>query len=437
MSNETMAAGAQSAVAPRSERPVLYLTHDGVLQPLCYSQVVRPILALASRGVRYALVSLERSADLADVESVRRLEQRLAEAGVTWSYARFRPGAARYPENLVALAAHAARLATALGVSAIHARGFPVGAVALALHGATGAPILYDIRGFWIDNRIEVNGVLANPLVLRLARFLEAKLYRRSAAVVSLTELGLDIIRSGHFGRHRSDQLGVCIPTCVDYDEFRLREPGRFDRAPTEVVERLRGRLVVGFVGSINADYCVSHTLRLFRQVRERRRDALLLCLTEQGTELREIARREGVHEDALVFHRAHHEDMPSWLERIDWGLLLLVERFAKFASVPTKLGEFFASGVRPLFYGCNPEVRSWVSRAGSGHVLPDLSDPSLRQAAEIVASSVHELDRLKAARQRTRDHFDLATGVDRYEDVLRRMTAGRQYEAPHLETNG
>lgn len=407
----------------RIQRPVLHITHDGILQPIGFSQVVRPILGLASRGIPHVLVSLERSCDIADRGHVEAVQRRLEDAGVIWKFARYLQGSAHYLENTAMLAACAAKVVLDRGTSVIHARGFPVAPTALALHAVTGAPILYDTRGFWIDQRIESDRIFRSRSVVSLARRLEALIYRRSAAVVSLTQLGLDIIRTGRFGTLAPENIGVCIPTCVDYKEFSPHIEAQSERIPQEIRAQIQGQLVLGFVGSVNQDYRVPEMLRLFRYVRARRSDAMLLCLTEQGELLRRLATEEGVQSDAMIVHRVHHEEMPAWLAQIDWGLLFLVERFAKSASMPTKLGEFFASGVRPLFHGCNAEVRTWVERAGSGHVLPDLSDASLRAAADVVASSATDTALLQAARERTYDHFSLASGIARYEAILRSLS--------------
>jgi hypothetical protein len=111
----------------------------------------------------------------------------------------------------------------------------------------------------------------------------------------------------------------------------------------------------------------------------------------------------------------AEHWAMPHWLQWVDWGLLLLPETAAKRASMPTKLAEYFATGVRPMFYGCNSEASRWVERAGSGYVLRSIDADELRAAARAVAESVPEYERLRNAREVTATHFGLASCLDRY----------------------
>jgi hypothetical protein len=111
---------------------------------------------------------------------------------------------------------------------------------------------------------------------------------------------------------------------------------------------------------------------------------------------------------------------MPEWLSLIEWGMLLLnPDSPAKRASMPTKLAEFFASGVRPVQFGCNTEVSEWVRRTGSGFVLPDVRPETLETAAERIVSSTPDAQVTAHARALAAPHFSLESGLEKYERVL------------------
>jgi len=249
---------------------------------------------------------------------------------------------------------------------------------------------------------------------------MEALFYRRAAALVSLTELGVRIVQSGRFGAWNCQKPAVCIPTCVDYEMFRVDLPATERTIPREIEQRLAGRLVVGYVGSVNSDYRASESIQLFGHVLRGRPDAMLLCLTGQQPQLRCLAERERLPDSAILYANPDYDDMPAWLSHVQWGLLLLTEDFVKWGSMPTKLGEFFASGVKPIYFGCNPEVGEWVRRCGSGVSLPDLTHDALRAAARKIADAHSDASVLRVARERARSHFSLETGVSRYERVFR-----------------
>jgi glycosyltransferase involved in cell wall biosynthesis len=318
-----------------------------------------------------------------------------------------------------------ARRAGASAESLLHCRGPVPALVAWTLPGRW----VFDFRGYVVDERLEAGRWFGNPLVLRLARSVERRLFRSSSAAVSLTELAAEDVRSGRFGDWPADKPLIVVPTCADYDEFSI--PRREGEIPAEVRSRLEGRCVLAFVGSVNASYRTVEALRLFRRVLEHRRDVHLLCLTRQREELLRLLEREGVPEDVRTLATATPDAMPRWLSHIDWGLHLLEPSPAKRASMPTKLAEFFAAGVRPIHYGCNAEVGAWVERAGSGVVLDGIGADDLDRAARRVAEAPVRPDILRQARERTRSHFDLEAGARRYEGLLRELLSGIRVSSP------
>jgi glycosyltransferase involved in cell wall biosynthesis len=192
---------------------------------------------------------------------------------------------------------------------------------------------------------------------------------------------------------------------------------------PLEIARRLEGRLVIGYVGSVNHWYEARAALALFKNVRARRPDAILLGLCSQTDELSALVQESGIAAHDALITSAPNSEMPAWLGAIRWGFLLLRPCFAKRASMPTKLGEFFASGVRPISHGCNVEVDQWVDRAGSGVVVSGLDDAALAAAAELIAAADSDPEALQRARERTRPHFGLEQAVDRYAALYDRLS--------------
>jgi glycosyltransferase involved in cell wall biosynthesis len=406
------------SVSPaRPSAAVLYFTIDGVLEPIGQSQVLKPILELAARGVPYVLVSLERSADLSDGDRLTQTQALLSAAGVTWHWGKYRqsPGLIGVMGNLVRLWRIGARAAARHPITLYHARGPVPAALARFL---PRRPLLFDFRGYVIDERIDAGRWFHNKLLLRVARRVERWVFDRAVAAVSLTELAASDVRAGRFGPWPDSKPVVVIPTCVDFDLFAL--PRNSGVIPHDIAQRLEGRLVVGFIGSLNASYRVSEALTLFAHLKRRRADAHLLGLTRQLEPLRVLLREHGVADGDFTLCAADPRSMPAWLSHVDWGLHLLEQTEAKRASMPTKLAEFFASGVRPVHFGCNEEVTEWVERAGSGVVLASTQMAELERAAQIVAEAEREPEDLDRARRVTRSHFDLHSGVDRYEALLR-----------------
>jgi hypothetical protein len=106
-------------------KPVLYLSIEGILSHLGFSQVFRVIEGLAKRGVPYALVSIERQRDLANERRLAEVKQRVEAAGIDWRWGIYREGGSSKSvlENMGRLAALATSHVLRHRSPLIHARG--------------------------------------------------------------------------------------------------------------------------------------------------------------------------------------------------------------------------------------------------------------------------------------------------------------------------
>lgn len=396
---------------------VLYVSFTGVMEGLGRAQVLEPLLLLARRGFRYELISFERENDLQDAGRLATTRSELLEAGIEWTALRYRGGgsvghATNIRDGLEAVLRRCRRRDVAL----IHARGYLAGMLANVAKRVLGVPYLFDARGYWFDERREAARQWSSSGSYHVAKRVERLLYGDASAVVMLTELAAEDVRGGMFGRSPVGRPVLAITTCVDYQ--------RFDRGGMIASSALPGHwpndaLVVGLVGSVNASYDLDASLALFCRIRQNEERARLLVVSRQKREFQALLRGARIADEQVFVVESPHDEMPFWLSRIHWGLLLLKPTFSKRASMPTKLAEFFASGVRPLARGCNAEVEHWVRKAGSGVVLPDLSTKSLELAACRVASVGTDVVGLDEAREQTRGHFSWDAGISRYAELL------------------
>jgi Glycosyl transferase 4-like domain len=403
---------------------VLYVTFDGVLQPLAFSQVVRVVAGLGQRGLRYHLLSVERPADLEDPARAKAVNDLLRPAGVTWTA--IAGESMRTPRRaarmLAAVTVRAGAVARREGVRLVHARGYHSALIAGALKRLAGVPYLFDTRGYWIEERSGPGAWFSSSTTYAVGKFVEQNLFRAADAVVTLTDLQALDVASGLFGP--PPRLLEVIPTCADYEVFHLREarpakPDGGSAVPDAIQRRLGGNVVLGVVGALNGTYFVKETLRLARLATQRNAATHLLVLSAQTREYEQAVREAGLSPEQFTVASAEHTNMPEWLQWIDWGMLLVPETAANRAKMPTKLAEFFATGVRPLFHGCNSDAARWVQRAASGHVLRAVEEAELRSAAAVISDSPPDVERLRAARLVTAPHFSLTSGLDRYERLV------------------
>jgi glycosyltransferase involved in cell wall biosynthesis len=407
------------AATTKGRPNILYLTFEGILEPLGRSQVLRYVRDLHERDFRYTILSLEHHPVIESGDEVNQLEAELAASSIGWKHLVYQTGSSRAVIGNVIRAFRSARsLIRERQIQLIHARSYVAAGVAFGLRVLTGVPYIFDMRGYWIDERAAEGRLFNNRIVYSTGKWVERLLLRHAAGVVTLTSLMANDLRETVL-RNSSISTAV-IPTCTDYEEFALAKDRAPDSVlPADVLARLHSKLVVGMVGSVNASYCLDESLTLFKKLLLLRPDAHLLCISQQTEVISQRVKDQGIPEESFTIVKAQHRDMPRWLRHMDWAFLMLHERFAKRGSMPTKLGELLASGVRPIQYGCNQEVREIVEQSGSGIVLDGITQEDLDLAARKIAANPLANAEVVTAREISRRWFDINSGVVEYQRLL------------------
>ncbi|MCA1556972.1 MAG: hypothetical protein LC731_00335, partial [Acidobacteria bacterium] len=307
----------------------------------------------------------------------------------------------------------------------VHARSYVTAMIARVLRLRFKMPYIFDMRGYWVDELKDEGRWFTNPLAYQLGKRAEKRLVKDAAGIVTLTQIQADDLRQGLLRNSPETPIEV-ITTCASYEEFDRGRPSK-GAVPAEILARIEGKLAIGLVGSINASYGTDESFAFFRYLLEENGDAHLVCLTRQLTQMKAMLDRHAIPESAYTLVSVPHDEMADWLKLMDWALLLLNTRYSKRGSMPTKLAEFFAAGVRPIQYGCNEEVSQKILEAGAGVVLDGLSEDDLRRGARTVAATTLRPEETARARELTRAHFSLEAGVEKYALLLSKLYSQEQ----------
>ena len=137
---------------------VLYISYDGMLEPLGQSQVLAYLNRLAT-GRRIHLISFEKPEDWANIAERERIAQGIAGAGIVWHPLRYhkRPTAVATAWDIFCGIALGLWLVLRHRLGIVHARSYVSSVMALTIKRITGVKYLFDMRGFWADERIDGN----------------------------------------------------------------------------------------------------------------------------------------------------------------------------------------------------------------------------------------------------------------------------------------
>jgi hypothetical protein len=175
---------------------VLYISYDGIMEPIAYSQVLRYLKELAHEH-RIWLVSYEKGNDWLNTSQRRELEAEAAAARIRWLPLRYhkQPTAVATGYDLLRGFALCAYLVRRERLSVVHARSYVPSVIALALKKGLGTRFVFDMRGFWADERVECGFWNQGSRLFRAAKWYERRFLLNADAVVALTRAAVAQMR--------------------------------------------------------------------------------------------------------------------------------------------------------------------------------------------------------------------------------------------------
>ena len=179
---------------------ILYLSYDGMTDPLGQSQVLPYLVGLTSKGFRFHIISFEKEDRFSKYRE--EIQAICDQNGIIWhpiSYTK-KPPLLSTLWDVSRMRNKAFELHRVFNFSLIHCRSYLSALVGQKMQRKWGTKFLFDMRGFWADERIDGNiWSLNNPvfkLVYNFFKRKEKEFFLESDYVVSLTYNGKNEIIS-------------------------------------------------------------------------------------------------------------------------------------------------------------------------------------------------------------------------------------------------
>lgn len=399
---------------------VLFISYDGLTDNLGGSQILPYVLGLARRGHQITVLSCEKPDRLQRGGAAVRAS--LEAAGAQWVPRRYhkRPPILSTLFDVWGLRAAAARLHKKTRFEAVHCRSYLPALVGQWLKKRFGLKIIFDMRGFWADERVDGGLWAQNRLVYRLVyRFFKRKerqFLDEADVVISLTHAATKELLSWHSARRDSlpARLRV-IPCCVDLEHFRLPADPESERLAARNAIGLRAEhLVCAYLGSLGTWYMLPEMMRFFRLLLTERPEARFLFVsTDLPETILSAADHAGVPRDSIIVRGAARENVPALLAAADFGLFFIRPCYSKISSSATKLGELLAVGLPVIANDGVGDQKAIFAEHPIGQILPSFDDASYLSAVRAVPRML-QLSRsgIRAAAER---EFSLVDGLEKY----------------------
>jgi len=391
---------------------VLYVSYDGMLEPLGQSQVLS-YLENMTDDYQIRIISFEKPEDRRDGDKIRSLKDRLSQSGVKWTPLTYHKKPSSLATAWDILIGTLVVLWFTLTERAVilHARSYVPALMVLLSKKLTRAKFLFDIRGFWADERVDGGIWPRDSRVYKVTKSLERRFFKAADYVVTLTHASEKIIREFDYLKDAPPPMSV-IPTCADLERFQ-RHTVDPDRPFT-----------FGYVGSIGTWYLFDETLAFFKALLKVEPDAHFLIVNRHEHALiYELADKHGIAHSRLTVGGAEHKDVPAKVSQMHAAAALIRPCFSKLSSAPTKLAEYLGCGVPCLGNIGVGDMEDTLEHKGGGIALKDFSEDSLASAADMLVKLARNPETSTRCRNIATELFSLESGVAEYRRIYKRLT--------------
>ncbi len=402
---------------------VLYITYDGLTDPLGQSQIIPYLLELSQHGHTIHIVSAEKAKRLK--EGHRQVKNKLSSAGIGWHIVPY----LSKPRGLAPVITYWRLLAKARSVAATHSlhvahcRSYIPALIGEHLQKKQGLKFLFDMRGFWADERVEAGLWNSNNLLFRGAyRFFKNKERQwlcQADAIVVLTQAGAQEIKRWHLPGFQDHKLFV-IPCCVDTRRFQMADQNKRQQLRAQLGIGAQ-HLVLVYAGSLGTWYLLPEMLRFYQRLLKQYANAYFLFLTNENPEqLLAVARTYQLPEKQILIRSVPYDDVPRYMAVGDVAIFLIKNLYSKKASSPTKMAEFMSVGL-PMI--CNPigDVTEIVRHTRCGLLLTDFDEATMDrivgQLHTLLPADVHALHAAACL------NFDLLKAAAQYDHIYRLLS--------------
>jgi glycosyltransferase involved in cell wall biosynthesis len=402
--------------------PTLFITYDGLLDPLGQSQIIPYLEGIAEHPRKVHVLSFEKTERLPLRLS---LESELRVKGIEWQFLSFTRHGGKIGKvwDLGRMHVYVLWIVLTCGISIIHSRTQVTAQAGLLAAKLFRRKLIFDMRGFWADERVDGGLWSRTAIIDKLAYWyskkVELRLLLYSDAVVTLTKRSVAEIN------RRAKLRGplYVIPCCADFEHFvpLTAEEIKVSRYDLGIPQ---DDLVLCYLGSLGTWYMFDEMLHFFVEVSREYPNSKWLVVTKDWTDFHEelVRTRGGKHlRSRIVVRSATRAEVPRIAGAADIVLSFIRPAYSKLASSPTKLGEALAMGL-PLV--CNKgvgDVDELVQEVDGGIVI-DLSPDSIRDA--ITKLSQVRCKKGPALRKRARARLDLSLAHTTYRQLYNDIEA-------------
>ena len=400
-----------------NKEKVLYISYDGMTDPLGQSQVINYLIRLSKLGYKFDILSFEKKEKYSNLG--KQIKSLLDQNNIGWYPQIFHTSppivSKIYDRAILYRVANKLQLKNKYDL--IHCRSYTAAEIGLRFKNKFGTKFLFDMRGFWADEKADGGGWDRKKWfwnkVYNFYKKKEKEFIVNADHIISLTEAGKKEIENWSFYESRIPI--TVIPCCADSENFALTSAEKKSKA--RAINNIdKNTFVLSYLGSLGAWYMIDEMLTFFKLLTEKIPNSLFFIVTNSSHDL--ILEKLGQHklqESQVKIITVPFNEVAKNMYASDCSVSFIKPVYSKISSSPVKTGEILSMGI-PLIANAIGDAEKLLTENEVGILVKDFFTDTLTIAINKIDKLV-QLDSVKI-RESSKKIFSLKEGVKRYANV-------------------
>lgn len=392
-------------------KETLYITFDGLSDPLGQSQILPYLMGIAKKGYHIHILSCEKKSRLEKEEP--NILDLIKDLPISWQHINYDENGNSF--SRFSYIKHLEKLANQTrvrnNIQLIHCRSYLASLIGLKFKLKHKVPFVFDMRGFWADERIDGGIWQKNNVIHRLFykyfKKKEKQFIEKSDAIVSLTHAGLQEIHKQYAIPNLSDKTTI-IPCCTNVLLFKPEINNT--RTVSGIAENDH---VIVYAGSIGTWYYTKEMIDCVIEWQKHIPNIKLLVLTKDTEELNNILSAYSDKQKSLIVSAsASYKEMPSYLAIAKASMFFIKPAYSKIASSPTKMAECWAMNLPIITNAGIGDNDLYFNKHQGGVLIHEFSTKEYQIACEKYLELIKENYNY---RKIALDFFDTQMAIEKY----------------------
>lgn len=398
---------------------IIYTSYDGLTDPLGQSQILPYLLRLnLNENYKITILSFEKPKNY--LLNNKLITKKLNDSEIRWIPLKHtkRPLIISTIWDVYKLKKAISKIRINTKIDLIHCRSYITSLVALELKNKWNIPFVFDMRGFYADERVEGYIWKKNHYIYkRVYNYFKSKekeFLQSADTTVSLTNVGKQEILSWKLPNQSPIEV---IPCCTDEVLFQEKN-----------VKEIRSKIgfeksdfVISYVGSTGTWYMLDEMLDFFKLLKLKKLNSKFLIITKDNPKIiLEKVKSKNINVKSVKIQSSSREMVPTYISASNFSIFFILPVFSKKASCPTKMGEIMNLGIPIICNNGVGDVEEIMNQCMPELLVKKFSKKEFNKIINHITDD-YKIEKNKIIKV-SHKYFSLSKGADKYSSIYKQI---------------